>query len=148
MKKIFKNKIIITLLFGAIIFGGFWANSVLAAGLVPCGDGNDPANRCTLCHLILGFQSVIDYGFNILVFVALAMLLGAGILYIFSTGDQGLIGTAKSMMKNTLFGFAFVLLAWLFVNTTILILGANVGIGKTGVTWNSFTCDATRSPMK
>jgi len=131
-----------------IIFVGFFANSVSAAGLVPCGDGNDPAQRCTLCHLVLGFKDIIDWGFKIFVVVALLMLVVGGVMYIVSAGDQGLIGTAKGVLKNTLFGFAFVLLAWLLVNFTIYLLGANVGIDQGSTkTWYNFTCNSTPSAM-
>lgn len=146
-KKIFQTKIIAFVFLLMIVSGFLAADSVSAQGLVPCGNGNDPSQRCTICHLVLGFKGLIDYGFRIVIFLALVSLLAAGILYIVSTGDQGMIGTAKGVMKNTLIGFAFVLLGWLLVNTTILILGANVGIGQTGASWNSFTCDSTRTPM-
>jgi hypothetical protein len=131
------------------IFVGFFAHSVSAAGLVPCGDGNDPNGtgtnqQCTLCHLVLGIQGLIDYGFKIFVGLALLMMVVGGVLYIVSAGDHGLIDMAKGILKNTLYGFAFVLLAWLLVNYTIFLLGANVGIDVAGRTWDNFTCSTAR----
>lgn len=121
-----------------------------AAGLVPCGNGSDYADRCTLCHLVVGFDKLIDYGFNILIFVALAALLAAGVLYVISAGDQGMITTAKGIMKNTLFGFAFVLLGWLMVNFTLYVLGGkdsnkdgipDLGFAQDGDgRWDQFQC--------
>lgn len=128
-----------------------------AAGLVPCGNGSEYADRCTLCHLVVGFDDLIDYGFNILIFVALAALLAAGVLYIVSTGDEGLITTAKGIMKNTLFGFAFVLLGWLLVNFTLYVLGGkdsnkdgipDLGFAQEGSgRWDKFQCVSDTSQM-
>lgn len=128
-----------------VFLGGMVFHSTLAAeseGLVKCGNDSDPSNRCTLCHLVLGFKTIIDYGFVIFVTLALLMVVVGGVMYIISAGDQGLIGTAKGILKNALFGFCFVLLAWFLVNFTIYILKANVGVEGTGKLWYKFTCDS------
>lgn len=140
------------MLFAAIIFAGLFVSSIPAladgeAGLIPCGNGDAYADRCTLCHLVKGFKGLIDYGFNIFIFVALATLLAAGIFYIVSTGNQEMMGKAKTIMMNTLFGFAFVLLGWLLVNFTIYILGANVGVDDKTKTWYQFECVSDTSQM-
>lgn len=147
-KKISSVWIIVPLFLLMIIFGGLVFHSVSAAviegGLVPCGNGSAMADRCTLCHLVLGIQGLINYGFKIFVALALLMVVVGGVIYIVSTGDHGLIDMAKGILKNTLFGFAFVLLAWLLVNYTIFLLGANVGVEQGSTkTWNDFTCDST-----
>lgn len=131
------------------IFGGFLLFAILAsfifpfsanAALVPCGKKGD-SGMCTLCDLIVGIKGIMDYGFKIMVIVAIAMVTIAGIVYIISAGDEGMMSTAKHLLKNALIGFAIILGAWLMINTTMRILGAksDLGIGVTG--WNTFTCD-------
>ncbi len=118
-----------------------------AAGLVPCGGtGQD---MCTLCHLIVGIQGIITFGFKIMVIIGIIMLVAAGILYIVSAGNEGMMETAKSLIKNALIGFTLILTAWLIVTTTMWIMGTKeksdsagggvLGIGIEG--WNTFTCN-------
>ena len=64
-----KTRIIILLIFIGIILP---LAITSAAGLVPCGDGNDPSNACTLCDLIIGIYEIIGWLRNILVVVFLA----------------------------------------------------------------------------
>jgi hypothetical protein len=127
------------------------------ASLVPCGlRQDDPATdidesqMCTLCHLIIGIKGLVDYGFTIMVIVGIGMLVIAGVVYIVSAGNEGMMETAKSLMKNVLIGFALILGAWLIVTTMMLIMGTRestdeggvLGINATG--WNTFTCSTTR----
>lgn len=121
-------------LFLSILFLPFFSQ----AALVPCG--RDGQGMCTLCHLIIGIKGLIDYGMNIMVFVAIIMIVISGIIYIISSGDEGMMGTAKGLLKNTLIGFALILGAWLIVNTTMWILGTrnDLGIQKQG--WTNFSC--------
>lgn len=110
------------------------------AALVPCGKKSD-SGMCTLCDLIVGIKGIIDYGFKIMVIVAIAMVTIAGITYIISAGDEGMMGTAKNLLKNTLIGFAVILGAWLMINTVMWVIGTkgDLGIGVTG--WSTFTCN-------
>lgn len=123
-----------------------------AAGLVPCGrSADDPATTvdeskpCTVCHLIIGGKGVIDYGLQIMTFVAIAVIVAMAIFYIVSTGDEGMMQTAKSGIKAALIGFAVMLGAWLIVNTTLRIFSATVpGLGITSSGF-SFSCDSSSS---
>lgn len=120
-----------------------------AADIVPCGDaGQGP---CTLCHLVVGGKRLLDWGFAIMTFVAMAVLVAMGILYIVSAGDEHLISTAKNGIKAALFGFAIMLAAWLIVNVLMWLfvrgqLGQdgsvmpNIGVGSS---WWQFQCSTT-----
>lgn len=132
---------------------------VTAAGLVPCGrtaddpatTGLDEAAPCTVCHLIVGGKGVIDYGLKIMTYVAIAVLVAMAILYIVSTGNEGLMKTAKGGIMASLIGFAVMLGAWLIVNTTLNILAVNdtntqnplFGLRQNGTF--SFSCDTASS---
>lgn len=118
------------------------------SGIVPCGrncnnteTSADETKPCTLCHLIVGFYDLIQYGFKILVFVALVCLVIAGVMYILSAGSEEMIKTAKTFIKQVLYGFGFVLAAWLLIFVVMNYFGvkSDLGIEKTEG-WTKFTC--------
>ncbi len=119
------------------------------AGIVPCGRSSGTSEEqspCTLCHFITGFQRLVQWGLYMVIALALAGIFFAGVMYVVSAGDEGMMKSAKSFLTASLIGFAVVLGAWLIVNTTLWILGAsqnNLGINRTS--WNNFTCDTTSS---
>jgi hypothetical protein len=119
--------------------------------IVPCGrssnDGctpEDETQMCTLCHLLLGIRRILHFGFWILVFLSLTMLTIAGIMYMVSAGNQGLMQSAKSLFFNTLIGFAIVLISWLAISYLmyLLVVYDDLGIGQS---WFNFSCDTTSS---
>jgi len=113
-------------------------------GLVPCGCKGGPP--CNLCYLIKGIQGLISYGFKIMVFVALVMIVIGGIMYITSAGNEGLMKSAKAVIFKTLAGFAIILGGWLIVNTIIYYIGASSDISGTlrleenKNKWGDFKC--------
>lgn len=117
-----------------------------AGGLVPCGSGTDPNDRCTLCDLIVGIKGIIDWGKNILVAAALAAITIGGVMYIVSAGNEQMMQSAKGVIKQAIWGVFIVLGAWLIVNTTMWLLatkdssgeGGGLGIGVTS--WSEFDC--------
>jgi hypothetical protein len=121
------------------------------AALVPCGRSSGTAAEmapCTVCHLVVGGKGLIDYGLKTMTFVAIAIIVAMAILYIVSTGDEGMMGTAKNGIKAALIGFAVMLGAWLIVNTTLRILSAQIpGLTNTGGAF-SFTCDTASSVQR
>jgi len=117
-----------------------------AAGIVPCGRNTGTAEEmqsCTLCHLFIGIHRIIEWGFKILIFVAVASLVGAGIMYIISAGNEKMMETAKNLTKHTLMGFAIVLGAWLIVNYSMILLSKKSDLGIGVVNWNEFNCDTS-----
>ncbi len=122
---------------------GFWGS-----GVVPCGrncDNTDTTDKnetdpCTLCHLIVGFDDLINYGFKILVFVALVCLVIAGIMYILSGGSEEMIKTAKTFIKQVLYGFGFVLAACLLIFIVMNYFAVKSDLGIEKESWYEFTC--------
>lgn len=113
-----------------------------AAGLIPCGTTSNP-NPCTLCHFIIGFKNLIDYGFTIVTIAAIAAIFIAGTMYIISSGNEGMMTSAKGFIKASLIGFAVVFGGWLIVNVTMQALSAKSDLGISAMSWNNFECDAT-----
>jgi hypothetical protein len=121
--------------------------TITTGGLVPCGkNGQEP---CTLCHLVVGIQGVIDYGRKIMTYVALLMIAVGGILYTVSAGNEKLMTQAKSLLWYVLTGFAIILGAWIIVNYSLILLSRkdNLGIEQAG-SWSEFKCSTTKPAAK
>lgn len=120
------------------------------AALVPCGRSSGTAaemSPCTVCHLVVGAKNLMDWGLKVMTFFALAVIVAMAIMYIVSTGDQGMMGTAKSGITAALAGFAIMLSAWLIVSTFLWIFGATIagpGFTKTANSFE-FTCSTVSS---
>lgn len=120
----------------------------VSAAIVPCGRSGDDATAeekkpCTLCHLVIGGNKIINWGLKVMTYVALAVIVAMAILYIVSTGNEGLMKTAKGGLVAALAGFAIMLAAWLIVNTTLRVLTAKVPGLVASKTGFGFTCDTT-----
>lgn len=125
------------------------------AGLVPCGRTvDDPATTlneatpCTICHLVLGVEGIIQWGLKVMTYIAVAVIVAMGILYIVSAGNDSLMETAKKGITASLVGFVVMLGAWLMVNTVIMALADTTDQSKPLATLRSdgvfrFSCDIT-----
>jgi len=114
------------------------------SGLVPCATEANP-EMCTLCHLIIGAQNIINYGLFILTFVAVTCLVIAGIIYIVSSGSEKITTMAKDFIRNILFGSAIILLGWVIINTTIVYLATKGDLGLGIEDKWKVTCNTTSS---
>lgn len=126
------------------------------AGIVPCGRSCDNPNTadvneaavCTLCHLLVLMRNITDWIFMVMTYIAFAVLVAMGILYIISTGKPQLIGMAKNGIWAALVGFAIVLLGWVAINVLLFVLAdgalgtdtANFSV-KTNGKWFEYKCD-------
>jgi hypothetical protein len=112
------------------------------AGIVPCGTST--TEMCTLCHLVVGVDTIIDYLLGLIGIVGILMLVIGGITYLVSAGNQKMMTSAKTAIFSTLAGFAIVLLAWVVVNAVIMYLPVkdDLGIGVSG--WSEYTCSTSR----
>ena len=153
MQKYFSKKIIglSSFFLALLVIFSFSPSAQAATGLVPCGSGaNDP---CTLCHLIVGFKGLLDWGMSILIVAAITAIVIAGVIYIVSSGSSGLITMAKGFLTNAIIGFAIMLGAWLIINTTLTLLSvksdkngyANNYFGIKKDSWFKFSCSTVSS---
>ena len=137
-----KNKFILKSFFLAclLVFSFSIVSSVFAQALVPCGIGLGKAD-CTLCHLVIGFKNIYDYLLYVVLFPATVLVIViAGIMYMVSSGNKGLIEKAKTAFTYALAALVLALTAWLLINATLHALGyKNVG------NWWTYTCDTTQS---
>lgn len=129
-----------------MFFGGILLPQVTSAGIVPCGEAS--TGPCTICHLIIGFHNLIEWGKDVLVTATVVAIFISGIIYVVSTGNEKMITKAKGYLTASLVGFAITLAAWLIVDVTIYwVANANPGLGIGVISWNSFTCDTTSTAL-
>lgn len=147
MKKIIEKKYYIIPI--AIIISLIFTANTSSAAIVPCGNGNDAANACTLCHLIIGIKKIVDFGLEILITIAAVCIFIAGLMYIMASGDENAITKAKSFLGASLKGFTIVLMAWFFVNVTIWLISKNekLNIDQSKDSWYKFSCSTTSSAV-
>lgn len=112
-----------------------------ASGLIPCGRSGQ--NMCTLCDLIVGIEGIVKYLLKIAIGIAVLAICIGGILYIVSVGDPGLIEMGKNAMKNAIIGIIICLVAFIVINTTMLYLGSQTGLGIGITSWSEFDCSAS-----
>ncbi len=118
------------------------------AALVPCGRQTGTPEEmapCTLCHLVVGGHGVIDYGLKLMTVLALTVIVAMALLYIVSTGNDSLMGTAKGGIKASLIGFALMLGAFLLVTTTLRVLSAQIPGLTVSPGGFSFSCSTVSS---
>ncbi len=145
MPKIFQNKSFLksikVFLLCLIIFTGFLGKADIIQGasctgdkdrpgLVPCGRECDVTTTsyhedapCTICHLILMMQLIMDFLFKIAAVVAAFFIAASGTMYIFSAGRPEMLSLAKTTFKLTLLGFGLIFTAWILVNTILTMFG-------------------------
>jgi hypothetical protein len=148
MGKSILRKISLVAIFVLALF--FFSSSVTSAqdpssgGLVPCG----VTTPCTLCHFIIGFHKLVLYGTYLVTALALLALVLTGVAYILSSGNEGLMTTAKGFLKGSFIGFAVVLGGFLIITAALWVVSANgdLGIGHTGG-WASFSCSVASSAL-
>lgn len=123
------------------------APSPAEAALVPCGRSSGTAAEqapCTICHVVIGAQGLIQWGLNIMTIIAITVTFAMAVLYVISAGDEGMMGTAKGGIKAALIGFAVMLSAWLIVNVVLTVLSVNSSGPLGGLVQNGtfkFSCD-------
>lgn len=124
------------------------------AGLIPCGLTVDDTNqdgdqtvKCTLCHLVVGVNSIIVWLRNIMSAFAIAFIVAMAFIYITSAGDEGRMRFAKGGIVAALIGFTIILLAWVIVNFILSIKDSSgTSIFNPNVIradWDSFECSTT-----
>lgn len=144
-----KSFLKVVFLLALIVSGVFiqWQNPASAAslgGLVPCGTSYSSDKVCTLCHLVLGVQGLVQWGLKVMTYIALAVITAMGILYIMSGVDTDLAKTAKGGIKASLTGFVLMLGGWVIINFIITSLAPSIGAEKGG-NWYTFVCSTKSS---
>ena len=151
MKKSTKTFLFISAFFALVSLFAISGNAVAQCpdcategGLIPCGRScNDPGTGrnecvdCTLCHLILMGQLIIEFLVKMAAIFAILALVGGGLVYVFAAGNQGTIEKAKTMIKYALLGFVVVFIAWAVISSILATMGY---IDPIGGEWYMMDC--------
>jgi len=138
------KEVLLFAIFFVFIILSFLPNLVSAQcpteGLVPCGTEGCP---CTLCHLFLMFQGIVNFFlFNIVPIVAVLMLVIGGFLFFFASGSPAALSRAKSTITSAVIGLIIIYTAWLIINTFFVIIGVESWTNLAGG-WFTITCSIT-----
>ena len=121
-------------------------------GLVPCGrlfDNPDTVwseqEDCKLCHTIVLADSFIDYLVGIAAFVAILAIVVGGMFYISSAGNASKVTIAKIAITKSLYGFVIVFVAWVAINTAMVLFGFEDPLGDGS--WHKFDCELISGPI-
>jgi len=100
----------------------FFPFIVSAAGLVPCGGpGEDP---CTLCHLFVLVDSIIDFLiFNLVPPIALLMIIIGALMLIFSMDNPQIVSTGKRILKSVVIGLVIIYASYSLVGWFLVSIG-------------------------
>lgn len=101
-----------------------------SAGLIPCGRYiNDPATswneckKCDFCSFALSLQLIINFLLKVVGVVAfLAIVLGQ-LLAMTAAGQTDMMVKIKFALWQSLLGFAYVVAAWVVVNSILIAIG-------------------------
>lgn len=131
------RRFLLPLIIAGILLAPVGASAVSWFPIVPCGVSGTPT--CTSCDLFKAFKNVIDLVlYGITGPIAAFMVVWAGGLMLLGGANPKLYSQGTTMLKNTLYGVAIILLAWLFTNTLIKTLAT----GNSFDAWYEFSCPA------
>ncbi|MDD5489762.1 MAG: hypothetical protein PHP25_03745 [Candidatus Moranbacteria bacterium] len=142
MKKSYFKPVIVfaIVLLTIIIFlqGSFLGSTVHAdddstGGLVPCN------NKCTLCHVLIGFQNILKYLTGLLFVATMFFVTLNGALMMVSAGSKKILEQVKTALNYCLKGFLLFLICWVIVTGIMKTLGY-----KQLNNWWQFECDTTQ----
>ncbi|MBW6441115.1 hypothetical protein K0B03_03735 [Patescibacteria group bacterium] len=120
-------------------------------GLVPCGrmaDNPDTiwneVESCKICHIIPLMNNIIDYLIAIVGLITVLFIIIAGIISTTSAGSANSLILAKNAVTKSLYGFVFVLIAWVTVNVGMVVFGFDDPMGDGS--WAKFDCELNVVP--
>jgi hypothetical protein len=91
-----------------------------AGGLVPCGTSTTPA--CKFTDLFVLVAEVTNFLIASAGLYAVYKLIQAGFWMVMSVGNEEKITQMKNQLTEAILGFVLVMMAYMFVNTTVNVL--------------------------
>ena len=119
--------------FSIFISSLFIFNSVLAAGLVPCGGKDEPA--CAFCDLFKLGQNIINFLMGISTILAVAFIIYGGIMMMVNSGNPGKLKESQGIIWSAVMGVVILLSSWVILNTFFNLL-----TGGLNWPWHTIQC--------
>jgi hypothetical protein len=113
----------------AVLFWGFGVPLTARAALINPNDR--PPDIPATTNIRTAVIRVINYLLSFVGLIAVAFLIYAGFLYLFSGVSEENTKKAKEIITNVVIGIIIILMAWVIVNTVIVQLTGAVGSGQT-----------------
>jgi len=126
MKKIYKNLLVFTLLFGGLlVFKSVFAQGLglnaVNNGLAGSLSSTDPRELIgRIINIVLGFLGIIAVG----------LIIYAGFIWMTSDGDEEKVTKAKNILKNAVIGLGIILASWGIA--TFIISSLSGAVNSTG----------------
>lgn len=124
-----KKQILIFIFTSLVLFAPF---GVHARGLVPCGGYKDDAGLereapCTVTDFFLLVATATNWLISLAGVYAVYQIVGAGFWMAVSAGNEESITKHKNALFQAVFGFVFVMAAFILVNTAVnyILLGGD-----------------------
>lgn len=96
---------------------------VVAAGLVPCGGGEEAGESMCDTSFVGAFANgLIKFLISLLGVIAVIVLVYAGFRMVVSAGNEAEWTKAKELFTNVVIGIVIILAAWLIVDTIMRVL--------------------------
>jgi len=133
------KKIILSLALTLVVFGASVSGTFAAGGIVPseCRAGlNGTCNLCKLFDLAKNFTDFLMFDLAIPI-VILALLYG-GFVIIMSGGDTKKVEEGRKIVTNAVVGTLVAFLAWVGINTIVLLLGVQFTGVSGAKNWYTF----------
>ena len=101
-------------------------------GLVPCGKAAYDAAKespevikpCQFCHFFVTFGGLVNFLiFAITIPAAVLLLVAGGAMFIFASGQPGLVKKGNDIIKSVAIGLVIIFVAYLAVGTFLKFIG-------------------------
>jgi hypothetical protein len=102
-------------------------------------DNMSPTKACGLCDAIVVTSNIFRFLIQLGIYAATIYIVYGGIMMMVSGGDEARYKAGKAIIKRTLIGLAWILGAWLIVNTLFKFLVKDPNKDP----WNKVSCVAT-----
>jgi len=129
-------------------------------GLVPCGKevlvdaskdettgkwvGTPQVVQCQFCHFFVMIDGIIDFLLrDIVPYLAVFMIVVAGVMLYFGGGKPELISKGKTVMKAVIIGLFLIYGSFIIVGTFLSILGVSEWTGLASDQWFTVNCQIT-----
>lgn len=109
--------------------------------IVTCGtQAEGPSGACTPCDLLDTLENMVKFvTIGVTGPVAALMFIYSGFLFLFYGANPGMVSRAKTVLTNTVYGVAIILMSWII---TVQLIKTVARQGSGADRWYEFNCPA------
>lgn len=118
----------------------------LCSGIVPCGrlvdnpgtSWND-TQKCQFCHVVIMLSNIINFLMTVITVLTVLAIVIVAFFSITASADVSASVNARQKLNAVLSGFVIILVAWIIINTLMVLFGFNDPLGNDA--WHIFNCN-------